>query len=45
MLRLFGLRVTVGSTASQTGARVTVKLELSWTVCAGFDRIAFAVIE
>jgi hypothetical protein len=27
------------------GATVSVKVELSWTVCAGFERAAFAVIE
>lgn len=45
MLRLVGLRLTVGSAGSQTGANVTVKFELSWTVCEGLERLALAVIE
>lgn len=45
VLRLVGLRLTVGSAGWQTGARVTVKFELDWTVCDGFERAALAVIE
>jgi hypothetical protein len=46
VLLLVGLRLTVGGATWQTGStRVTVKFELSWTVCDGFDRIAFALIE
>ena len=45
MLRLLGLKVTVGAAGWQTAGTVTVKVEPSWTVCDGFVRAALAVIE